>query len=128
MYFLLTTTAFLFICEYYSDMLVEDDFDGTSVAEIFKLYGEGFFREKEVSYEVLISIPFLQLSIQSAAIMFLCFYFHPPQRFFFFWQVESYDCLFSLFPSPHFLMSLLVMGISKGRGSKAVMCLLIYSG
>ncbi|KAF5480749.1 hypothetical protein F2P56_001467 [Juglans regia] len=32
-----------------SDTLVEDDFDGASVAEIFKLYGEGFFREKETA-------------------------------------------------------------------------------
>ncbi|CAN6542328.1 unnamed protein product [Malus baccata var. baccata] len=30
-----------------SDSLVEHDVGGTSVAEIFKLYGEGFFRDKE---------------------------------------------------------------------------------
>lgn len=30
-----------------SDTLVEQDVEGTSVAEIFKLYGEGFFRDKE---------------------------------------------------------------------------------
>ncbi|XP_024036609.1 shikimate kinase, chloroplastic isoform X1 [Citrus sinensis] len=30
-----------------SDTLIEQSVDGTSVAEIFKLYGEGFFREKE---------------------------------------------------------------------------------
>lgn len=30
-----------------SDTLVEQELDGTSVTEIFKLYGEGFFREKE---------------------------------------------------------------------------------
>ncbi|KAK9272096.1 hypothetical protein L1049_002465 [Liquidambar formosana] len=30
-----------------SDVLVEDDVDGISVAEIFKRYGEGFFRDKE---------------------------------------------------------------------------------
>eukprot|EP00257_Ricinus_communis_P022903 XP_015582761.1 shikimate kinase, chloroplastic [Ricinus communis] len=29
------------------DSLIEQDVDGTSVAEIFKLYGEGFFRMKE---------------------------------------------------------------------------------
>ncbi|ESR41263.1 Shikimate kinase 1 [Citrus sinensis] len=29
------------------DTLIEQSVDGTSVAEIFKLYGEGFFREKE---------------------------------------------------------------------------------
>ncbi|KAF2284215.1 hypothetical protein GH714_019932 [Hevea brasiliensis] len=29
------------------DTLVEQELDGTSVAEIFKLYGEGFFRNKE---------------------------------------------------------------------------------
>lgn len=33
----------------FSDTLIEQSVDGTSVAEIFKLYGEGFFREKEVS-------------------------------------------------------------------------------
>ncbi|GKV12115.1 hypothetical protein SLEP1_g23306 [Rubroshorea leprosula] len=30
-----------------SDSLVEQEVDGTSVADIFKLYGEGFFRDKE---------------------------------------------------------------------------------
>ncbi|GLT44025.1 hypothetical protein SLA2020_179440 [Shorea laevis] len=30
-----------------SDSVVEEDANGTSVAEIFKLYGEGFFRDKE---------------------------------------------------------------------------------
>ncbi|KAK1592251.1 hypothetical protein Q3G72_021874 [Acer saccharum] len=30
-----------------SDTLVEQDTDGTTVAEIFKLYGEGYFRNKE---------------------------------------------------------------------------------
>ena len=32
-----------------SDTLVEQEVGGTSVAEIFKLHGEGFFRDKEVS-------------------------------------------------------------------------------
>lgn len=36
-----------------SDILVEESVDGTSVAEIFNLYGERFFRDKEVSLEAL---------------------------------------------------------------------------
>lgn len=32
-----------------SDALVEEEVDGTSVADIFKHYGETFFRTKEVS-------------------------------------------------------------------------------
>lgn len=40
--------VFNFICGCSSDTLVEQDAEGTSVAEIFKLYGEGFFRDKEV--------------------------------------------------------------------------------
>lgn len=35
----------------YSDTLVEQEVGGTSVAEIFKHYGEGYFRDKEVSDE-----------------------------------------------------------------------------
>lgn len=34
----------------HSDSLVEED-AGISVAEIFKVYGEDFFREKEVSID-----------------------------------------------------------------------------
>lgn len=47
-------------CGCSSDTVVEQDLGGTSVTEVFKLYGEGFFREKEVSYEVLLLIHFLQ--------------------------------------------------------------------
>lgn len=47
-------------CGYSSDTVVEQDLGGTSVTEVFKLYGEGFFREKEVSYEVLLLIHLLQ--------------------------------------------------------------------
>lgn len=33
----------------FSDALVEEEIGGVSVADIFKRYGEGFFRDKEVS-------------------------------------------------------------------------------
>jgi len=41
---------------------VEEDLGGTSVSEVFKLYGEGFFREKEVSYYFSLSLS-LSLSL-----------------------------------------------------------------
>ena len=47
-------------CVCFSDTLVEQEVDGTSVAEIFKHHGEGFFRKKEVSYELFLYIHLLQ--------------------------------------------------------------------
>lgn len=40
---------------------MEHEVGGKSVAEIFKLYGEGFFRDKEVSCQALLFIHFLQI-------------------------------------------------------------------
>lgn len=34
-----------------SDTLIEEEVDGNSVADIFKLYGESFFRDREVSWK-----------------------------------------------------------------------------
>lgn len=36
-------------CECISDTLIEEAVGGSTVAEIFKLYGESFFRDNEVS-------------------------------------------------------------------------------
>lgn len=37
-------------CECFSDVLIEEAAGGSTVAEIFKLRGEGFFRDNEVSH------------------------------------------------------------------------------
>ncbi|GLT68900.1 hypothetical protein SLA2020_410930 [Shorea laevis] len=39
-----------------SDSLVEQEVDGTSVADIFQLYGEGFFRDKETEVLRMLSL------------------------------------------------------------------------
>ncbi|CAJ1974597.1 unnamed protein product [Sphenostylis stenocarpa] len=44
-----------------SDALVEEEVDGTSVADIFKYYGETFFRNKEVTPPHLSTHPFSSL-------------------------------------------------------------------
>ncbi|KAF3943866.1 hypothetical protein CMV_029612 [Castanea mollissima] len=46
-----------------SDTLEEQDADGTSVAEIFKLYGEGFFRDKGI--EVLLKLSLMHQLVVS---------------------------------------------------------------
>lgn len=51
----------------YSDTFVEHEVGGKSVAEIFKLYGEGFFRDKEVSWEPSLFLHFLQISCYDAS-------------------------------------------------------------
>lgn len=33
---------------WFSDTLIEQEVNGTPVSDIFQLYGEGFFRDKEV--------------------------------------------------------------------------------
>jgi hypothetical protein len=43
-------------CVCYSDTLIEEEVEGNSVADIFKLYGESFFRDKEVSWKGLCQV------------------------------------------------------------------------
>lgn len=50
---MLNHSRVVLISHCFSDILVEESVDGTSVAEIFNLYGERFFRDKEVSLEAL---------------------------------------------------------------------------
>lgn len=61
-YFLLIVLCILvYTCGGSSDTLVEHEVGGTSVAEIFKLNGEGFFRDKEVSWKLFLLIYLLQI-------------------------------------------------------------------
>ncbi|KAH7565895.1 hypothetical protein JRO89_XS08G0034300 [Xanthoceras sorbifolium] len=50
-----------------SDTLVEQDMDGTPVADIFKLYGEGYFRDKEWLLEASFVFWYLEVWIAADA-------------------------------------------------------------
>jgi hypothetical protein len=70
---------------------VEEDLGGTSVSEVFKLYGEGFFREKEVSYYSLsLSLSLSLILPFQIIIIFLLFFFS------FVIRIRVYNFIFDL--------------------------------
>lgn len=63
----------------FSDALIEQEVNGMSVAEIFKLHGESFFRKKEVSqqtYACMSSMYFMNYYFIDGSFRKVRHYFH----------------------------------------------------